>query len=188
MILNNKKWVTFFSHTGSEIYNLSKAIGRFPDLVITNNGDPQSINRKLRDNVSVTVMSDRPSVSQYRDMIGDTESVVTLHGWMRIIPESICKMYEIYNLHPGLITHYPELKGADPQKKVAEEVDESRYKKVGCVIHKVTPEVDEGEIVASCSTCNHFAGVGTLTEQLHNMACELWVDLIKVRVADKQAS
>ena len=31
-----RKWVTFFSQTGSEIYKLSNRLGRTPDAIITN--------------------------------------------------------------------------------------------------------------------------------------------------------
>ena len=31
------KWIVFFSQTGSEIVELSKSIGRKPDLLVTNN-------------------------------------------------------------------------------------------------------------------------------------------------------
>ena len=30
------KWIAFFSQTGSEIVNISRAIDRWPDLVVTN--------------------------------------------------------------------------------------------------------------------------------------------------------
>ena len=30
------KWITFFSQTGAEIADLSESIGRWPDLIITN--------------------------------------------------------------------------------------------------------------------------------------------------------
>ena len=33
------KWIAFFSQTGSEIVELSKSIGRKPDLLVTNNVD-----------------------------------------------------------------------------------------------------------------------------------------------------
>lgn len=178
MILDNKRWVAFFSHTGSEIYNLSKQIGRFPDRVVTNRKPEDNINKHLKNKVDIVYVSNRPEDSDYDRVIRDVDSVVTLHGWMRIVPKKICKEYEIYNLHPGLITKYPELKGADPQKRVANEPDESRYKKVGCVIHRVTHKVDEGKVLASCSTFNHFPGEATLTKSLHAMATQLWVDFL----------
>lgn len=178
MLLDNKRWVAFFSHTGSEIYNLSRKIGRYPDRVITNNEPPAAINKQLKERVDIMYVRDRPDVADYERVIKDEDSVVTLHGWMRIIPKSVCKSYEIYNLHPGLITKYPELKGADPQKRVAEDPDELKYREVGCVIHRVTPKVDDGKVLASCSTFNHFPGEHTLTTHLHGMATQLWVDFL----------
>ena len=123
MLFDDKKWVAFFSHTGNEIYNISKKIGRFPDRVITNRapGD-KCINKQLISRVDVVYVSDRPAVEDYNRVIWN-DSVVTLHGWMRVVPKSVCKDYTIYNLHPGLITKYPELKGADTQKRVYECAD-----------------------------------------------------------------
>ena len=48
MLIDNKKWIAFFSHTGNEIYNISKELGRYPDRVITNKSpDDSTINKKL---------------------------------------------------------------------------------------------------------------------------------------------
>lgn len=179
MLLDNKRWVAFFSHTGTEIYNLSQKIGRFPDRIITNKppGD-KTIHKKLIGRVDVVYVRNRPDVEDYQRVLKDDDCVVTLHGWMRIVPKPVCKEFEIYNLHPGLITKYPQLKGADPQAKVANEPDESKFKEVGCVIHRVTPKVDDGKVYASCSTSNVFSGEATLTEHLHDMATQLWVDFL----------
>ena len=56
----------------------------------------------------------------------------------------ICKKYNIYNGHPGLITVYPELKGKDPQIKAFK----AKHEVMGCVLHKVTAGVDEGKVIA----------------------------------------
>ena len=173
-MIDNKHWTAFFSHTGSEIVNISKKLGRFPDVVITNKS-PEStdIHAGLKE---LIYMPNRPSTIDYRGAL-PAETIVTLHGWMRIMPPEICDEYEMYNLHPGLITMYPELKGADPQKRVAEHADDT-YKKIGCVIHKVTPGVDEGEILAECSTHNVYSGEQTVTDRLHEMAQQLWIDFL----------
>jgi folate-dependent phosphoribosylglycinamide formyltransferase PurN len=180
MLLDNKKWIAFFSHTGNEIYNVSKQIGRFPDRVVTNKtpGDKQ-INKKLIDRVDVVYTKDRPDEADYSRVIWDG-SVVTLHGWMRIVPKSICKQHECYNLHPGLITHYPELKGADPQARVFEPIVCEKYKRVGCVIHKVAAKVDSGKVYMERSVSNTFAGESTLTPYLHRMATDMWVDFLNM--------
>ena len=71
------------------------------------------------------------------------ESLITLHGWLRIVPENICEQYNIVNGHPGLITAYPQLKGKDPQVRAYKD----NYGVIGSVVHKVTSEVDDGEVL-----------------------------------------
>lgn len=180
MLIDNKKWIAFFSHTGNEIYNVSKRIGRFPDRVVTNlaPGD-KSINKELIKRVDVVYVKDKPAVEDYRRIIWN-DAIITLHGWMRVVPKSICKENIIYNLHPGLISKYPELKGADPQRKVFECEYPEIYSRVGCVIHRVIPEVDSGEILIERSVSNTFAGCSSLTSYLHDMATHLWVDFINL--------
>ena len=175
MLIENKRWAALFSHTGSEIVNISSSIGRVPDMIITNNTPgSERIHAGIRDNMYV---QKKPTVMDYRNVLQDVD-IVTLHGWMRIIPPEICKEYKIYNLHPGLITKYPELKGADPQKKVVEEMNENKYTNIGCVIHEVTPDVDEGPVLAESSVFNHYSGEKMITDRLHEMALDLWIDFI----------
>jgi methionyl-tRNA formyltransferase len=179
---NNRKWIALFSHTGKEIYNISKKSGKWPDSIITNKTPGSedicpSITNEFSSETGNEVIycSTKPSVAQYRQLL-DTDAIVTLHGWMQIIPGVICEEYEIYNLHPGLITQYPELKGKDPQKKVAEDPNEGKYKNVGCVIHKASAEIDSGEVIMERSTYNVYPSENKLTEHLHEMAQSLWVD------------
>ena len=50
-MIENKKWTAFFSHTGSEIYNVSKKIGRLPDRIVTNSKPgSQHINKQNSNN------------------------------------------------------------------------------------------------------------------------------------------
>jgi folate-dependent phosphoribosylglycinamide formyltransferase PurN len=53
------------------------------------------------------------------------DAIVTLHGWLRVIPAYVCERSRIYNGHPGLITKYPELKGKDPQVRAF--IKEGKY-------------------------------------------------------------
>jgi len=72
------------------------------------------------------------------------EAIITLHGWLRIMPKEICERFSIFNGHPGLITEYPELKGKDPQIRALK----GNYPVMGCVLHKVVAGVDEGKVIA----------------------------------------
>ena len=175
-MIRDKHWTAFFSHTGSEIYKLSKKLGRYPDVVVTNRPPGDSI---IHEGIKeIIYVPNKPEVVDYRGVL-QTDTVVTLHGWMRIVPPEICEEYTMYNLHPGLITQYPELKGKDPQKRVAEHMDESRYTKIGCVVHKVTPGVDEGPILAETSTTNVYSGEDSITSKLHELALNLWTDILR---------
>lgn len=176
-MIKGKKWAALFSHTGSEIVNISNKLHRSPDVVITNNKPGEEyINKEILQ--KKLVYTDKiPTVESYRSLLEDAD-IVTLHGWMRIIPKEICREYNIYNLHPGLITEYPELKGADPQERVATCLD-NRYERIGCVIHKVTPEVDEGKILLESSTSNIFHTESDISCRLHEMALLLWLELLQ---------
>jgi len=179
-------WIALFSHTGSDIYNISQELGRWPDKIITNKPPgSEDLHEGITSGYSretgneVIYCSTKPTVPAYRQLL-DEDSLITLHGWMRIIPASICESFNIYNLHPGLIRQYPELKGIDPQKKVANSHDDARYKEVGCVIHKAVEEVDAGEIIMERSTKNVYPSENLLTKHLHGMGSQLWVDFFNL--------
>lgn len=174
-MINGKQWFAFFSHTGTEIANISKRLGVVPDCIITNN-DPgnKNINKDvLKLKSEIKFVREHPTVADYNTILQgcDFGCICTLHGWMKIIPKSVCKNYEMYNLHPGLITKYPELKGKDPQNRVNSE----DHKEIGVVIHSVIPEVDEGEILVEKSCMNCYSSPRAIYTRLHDMATSAWV-------------
>lgn len=182
MPLKNKQWVTLFSQTGSEIYKISKNLKRVPDVIITNKSKDKilDINPDLFDEYldRLIWLPKKPTVEDYKQAI-PKGALVTLHGWLRIIPPEICELYEIYNLHPAPIhlEGYEKYKGKDPQVRIFE--DEAKYS--GNVIHKCIPELDAGEILAK----NAFSVKGFTLEQIftatHKKATELWVDFLKLK-------
>lgn len=135
------KWVALFSQTGSEIRELSKALNDEPDYIYTNNFNTEDWWHNLD---YVTVLN-HVDIMRKIETFDPSEVFITLHGYLRIIPPEICNEYTIYNGHPGLITHYPQLKGKDPQEKI----DLNTMKYLGSVCHRVTAEVDSGEILTS---------------------------------------
>jgi len=154
--MKDNQWIALFSQTGSEIVELSKRLGKFPDVIVTNNGDESTWCKELqeldvhrRSSRIVVVSSIQAKTANFLHNIqGSKNSLVTLHGWLRIIPADICVQYEIVNGHPGLITRYPELKGYDPQIRYWDNKDTYEY--YGSVVHNVTAEVDEGKVLTSC--------------------------------------
>jgi folate-dependent phosphoribosylglycinamide formyltransferase PurN len=176
-------WVTFFSQTGSEIYKISKKINRVPDVIVTNKpkNNVLEINQDLFFEYvdRIVWLPKKPSIEEYRQVI-PKNALVTLHGWLRIIPPEICEEYEIYNLHPAPIhlDGYDKYKGKDPQIRIFE--DKAKYS--GNVIHECIPELDAGKILAK----NYFDVQGldleTIFKLTHSKATELWCSFLENRV------
>jgi folate-dependent phosphoribosylglycinamide formyltransferase PurN len=188
------KWVAFYSQTGSEIVNISKAINRWPDLVVTNKQDDKTTHVELVQRVrhgetNLVTLPAWPKEIDYlkaADQLGFSilreewmkEVLITLHGYLRILPPDFTKSSTIYNGHPGAIHIHPELKGLNPQKKAWTE----NHIRVGCVIHKVIPELDDGPIVEKCLINNNFETFIDLLDALHVASSELWINFLNDRL------
>ena len=188
------KWVAFFSQTGSEIVNISRAINRWPDLVVTNKQDDKTthvelVQRVRLNNTKLITLPKWPKEIDYTraadalsySILNENwrkDVFVTLHGYLRILPPHFTGSSNIYNGHPGLITKHPELKGIDPQKKAWSE----NHIRVGCVIHKVIPELDSGEVVAEKMIHNNFETFIDLLDALHVASSELWINFLNERL------
>jgi len=178
----DKNWIAFFSQSGTEINNIIYHTGKIPAVIITNRQDDEGVNASLKQAkddglLNWVIIPKNPELKDYKKALKSfKDPLITLHGYLRIIPKEICKKYKnIYNLHPGLITEYPELKGKDPQKRAIE----AGHKTAGAVIHKVIPAVDEGEIISS-----HVINIAGLSEEevfnnLRSVSCILWYQFFK---------
>ena len=188
------KWVAFFSQTGSEIVNISRAIDRWPDLVVTNKQDEKTthvelVKRVRLENTKLITLPEWPKEIDYT-RAADTlnysilnekwqdEVLITLHGYLRILPPDFTKSSNIFNGHPGAIHIYPELKGLNPQKKAWNK----NHIRVGCVIHKVIPELDDGPIVEKCLINNNFETFIDFVDALHVASSELWINFLNERL------
>ena len=169
------KWITFFSQTGAEIADLSESIGRWPDLIITNKRPDQlrTIDPRIIE-YGYTEVPNKPSVSDLDAVLQDN-AIITLHGWLRIMPEVICNKYLIYNGHPGLITKYPELKGKDPQVKA----HKLGHEVAGAVIHKVVAGVDEGKVIMEERFNAMNLDLDNLFRILRDRSLYMWSNLLK---------
>ena len=188
------KWVAFFSQTGSEIVNISKTIGQWPDVIVTNKQSRFGINDELISVVESTInryvtLPEFPKEIDYlkvADILGysildekwQDEVLITLHGYLRILPPDFTKSSNIFNGHPGAIHIHPELKGLNPQKKAWKE----NHIRVGCVIHKVIPELDDGPIVEKCLINNNFETFIDFVDALHVASSELWINFLNERL------
>ena len=191
----SKKWVAFFSQTGTEILDISRKINYFPDIVVTNNKF-KNINSSLfefyKESDTKTLISvDEIDSETYKHILKtatDKNTLITLNGWLKIVPPDICDQYTIYNGHPGLISLYKELKGKDPVERLWENYDNYEY--AGCVIHKVTSKVDDGEIISK-KQFSLVDGYGkelyrdfeNLNAQMRRNSLKLWIDFIRNNIS-----
>jgi folate-dependent phosphoribosylglycinamide formyltransferase PurN len=169
-------WIAFFSRSGSEISNIIYQTNKIPAIVITNRQNDEGLNpylKELKDaGLKWHALPRNPELKDYKKVLKPYKNpLITLHGYLRIIPKEICKKYKnIYNLHPGLITEYPELKGKDPQVRAVQ----SGHRTAGAVIHRVIPEVDEGEIISSHAINIPGLNEEEVIDQLHSLASIMW--------------
>ena len=174
-------WVAFFSQTGSEIVSLSKALGRSPDLIVTNNFEEKiSFHPELR-SLGATILSarhDRLMVYFREQRIFDPSStIVSLHGYLRVLPADICEKYTIFNGHPAPIDLYPELKGKDPQERIWQ--DKEKYPIIGSVVHECTAELDAGQIVKAVHLTNRNYTKDEVYDSLKMSSLAAWTFFMK---------
>ena len=172
-----KNWIALFSQTGSEIADLSEGINRKPEFVITN-ADSENVDSRVH--VDFRVNTEEAKTLDILDNIEFDigKTLITLNGWLRIVPSDKCKKYNIYNGHPGLITKYPELKGKDPQKRVWENI--SSYAKIGSVVHKVVAEVDAGEVMVEKSArTRDVYNLDKTYDTLRKTSFNAWIEFLK---------
>ena len=178
--METRQWIAFFSQTGSEIVQVSKALGRWPDMIITNRrpADARTISEEIpKDRLYYT--SNKPEAYEYIHYLRQVVNpLITLHGWLRVLPEDTCSKFEIYNGHPGLITKYPELKGKDPQIRAFT----GDYNTGGCVIHKVTAEVDEGEILMEREVGIRLLDLDGTFRKLHQTSVDMWIEFLREKL------
>lgn len=120
-----------------------------------------------------------PSIEIYHRIFKDAD-IITLHGYMKIIPNEICQMYNIYNLHPAPINIYPQLKGKDPVKRILS--NRQKYTRCGSVIHKVIGKVDQGTIIMD----HHRNIYGKSNEQVQTLikdiSLSLWIQFLEQKI------
>lgn len=175
-ICGYNKWVAFFSQTGGEILEVSKQLGRYPDIIITNKIDFSNVVEGFPLERIISIPN-KPTLEEYMTALGvvDLDSaLITLHGYLRIIPPELCK-YNILNLHPGLITKYPFLKGFNPQEKAFR----MHLKESGVIIHNVTSELDSGAIIKEVEVPIEGLTLDETYQVLHDCATDAWVEVLK---------
>lgn len=155
---NKQVWINLFSRSGRTAVEVYKALDQKPDFIYTTHKwDHKNIMGKLRQLNGV-----------------DHRCIVTLMGYMYIIPADVCKMHYILNLHQADFDLYPQRKGKDPLERVFQEPGPHKCTNV---IHEVIPEVDSGIII------NRASFTANTLEEAHQMSSDIavgqWVTILR---------
>ena len=187
----SKKWIAFFSQTGAEIVEVSRRLGHVPDLIVTNKDftkePPCNAFTDMTTNhlIAVEHLTKKPQLQEYEDVVQRHKSlfdncVITLHGYLRIIPAELCNQFCILNSHPGDIVNHPELRGFNPQEKAFNLELES----TGVTLHKVVPEVDAGPIISLRTASIKDLTLDEVYKNLHDISIAQWCDVLKDYIGD----
>lgn len=186
MKIYRRPWIAFFSHTGGEIKDICNVLKECPEVICSNNPNSMHMGVYAKNNHSITqskwLSEDyRKIFKEVTELYNGIKPVITLHGWMKIVPPDICNEYEIYNGHPALINEYPELKGKDMQLAVINELE--KYPFIGSVIHKCVPEVDSGEIL-EVEKMHNFRVVdkNLIFQALKNTSLQTWLRFLPTKL------
>ena len=174
-----RPWIAFFSQTGSEVANICEVLKTQPDFIVTNTRPDKlrTIDNRLDGKVHFT--NNKPTEHDLLNILQWFDNpIITLHGWLRIMPAYICERYEIYNGHPGLITKYPELKGKDPQIRSFE----GSYTEAGAVLHHVTAGVDEGDIIMEDKFYTEGLELCDFFHILRDKSLSMWTKFLKDKI------
>ena len=179
-VLSN--WGVLISQTGSEVIAISEKLGILPSLLVTNRVTKISEkNMEIfgKNNVEIVVLPNKPTLDQYLRSGLLEKELITLHGFLRIIPEGFFPYFKgkIYNGHPALITKYPELKGFNKQEDIAG--NQEKYPFCGSVIHECIPELDAGKVIVSCNIKNTTNTIDEAYELLRNTSLITWEAFFK---------
>jgi folate-dependent phosphoribosylglycinamide formyltransferase PurN len=171
-------WGVLVSQTGSEVIAISEKLGILPSLVVTNRVTKISEkNMEIfgKHSIEIVVLPNKPTLGQYLRSGLLEKELITLHGFLRIIPEGFFPYFQgkIYNGHPALITEYPELKGFNKQEDIAG--NQEKYPFCGSVIHECIPELDAGRIVVSIKEVNIANTVDEAYALLRQTSIRSWI-------------
>ncbi len=151
-----KNIVVLFSGNGTNLEAIIKELHnktfnniRFNVLAITNNPNAYGIKRAKEYGITPKIIDHRKFAKRedfdkvlVEEILKLNPSLVALAGFMRILtPIFTQKIKNAINIHPSLL---PLFKGANAIK----ESFNSQMKVAGVTIHRVTQELDSGEIIA----------------------------------------
>lgn len=168
-------WAALISQTGKELADICDQLQTQPNIILTTKKQDnlcdrlQQIVLEKRINLIYIPFSQSKNTTLLFKYLKNC-NLITLHGWLSIIPSDLCDIFDIYNGHPGDIESFPELKGKDPQVRAYD----LKLPVSGSVIHKVTPEVDDGPIQHKIMTSIQGCTLDAVYERLRYSSLLSW--------------
>ena len=145
MKLNKYKKISFLiSGGGSNLLKILKrnSINKDFDIVaiISNNKIPAKIKSYVNKFYKNIFIMEYQKKLQQKNFF-DTDIIFSV-GYMKVIEKSIIENYDVINLHPSIL---PTYKGLMTQKRMLI----NNEKNYGFTLHKVSNELDDGEIISN---------------------------------------
>ena len=145
MKLNNYKKVSFLiSGSGSNLLEILKKNHDNKDFkiitIISNNNISTKIKSYL-DKFYKDVLVREYQRTLQKKKFYDTDIIFSV-GYMKVIEKNIIEKFDVINLHPSILPNY---KGLMTQKRML--INNEKY--FGFTIHKVSPELDDGQIISN---------------------------------------
>ena len=143
--LNNHKNVSFLiSGSGSNLLEILKKNRKGKNFkiitIISNNKIPTKIKSYLAKFHKDVLVREYQRSLQKKNFY-DTDVIFSV-GYMKVIEKSIIKNFDVINLHPSILPNY---KGLMTQKRML--INKKKY--YGFTIHKVSPELDDGQTISN---------------------------------------
>ena len=145
MKLNNYKKVSFLiSGSGSNLLEILKKNHDNNDFkvitVISNNNISTKIKSYLGKFYKNVLIRECQRTLQKKNFYG-TDIIFSV-GYMKVIEKRIIENFDVINLHPSILPNY---KGLMTQKRML--INNEKY--YGFTIHKVSPELDDGQTISN---------------------------------------
>ena len=121
------------------------------DIVLVASNDPEAFGLQLAEAEGITTFArshkglsrDAHDEIMHQAIVRSGAEYVVLAGYMRILGDGFVKKWadKMLNIHPSLL---PKYKGLDTYQRAIDAGD----KLAGCSVHLVTPELDDGPVLA----------------------------------------
>ena len=145
MKLNNHKKVSFLiSGSGSNLLKILKKNLINKDFKVKTIISNNNISKKIKSYVGKfykDVLVKEYQRTLKKENFNNTDIIISV-GYMKVIEKRIINNFDVINLHPSILPNY---KGLMTQKRML--INNEKY--YGFTIHKVSPELDDGQIISN---------------------------------------